>query len=301
MIAAAERVAIAAVAGVPLIHELCDGIELERRDAVDWSGTRVTSAPLVIRHELGEPHPAGMRPVLEVPPWCTFQVDPRGEPASLFHGIFGEVDRLLSCEDPGRTYVVRYGVRPTEPVVALQSELAAFSFALSARGVGLIAHSCAFVTRDGDGVLCPGVSGTGKTTLAGLLGHAPGVELLTDDRAILTLDGGGAVTVWGSPWPGAARIAGNASAPLRTVVFIKHGETCSARSVTPGEGFRRIVNTLSMPLWEPARCGGALAIVDAIVSNATLLELCYPPTAQAARWVLDEIERSRPLGINRGS
>ena len=301
MIAAAEKVAIAPVAGVPLIHELCDGIELERRDAVHWSGTRATSAPLVIRHELGEAHPSGMRPVLDVPPWCTFQVDPRGEPASLFHGIFGEVDRLLSCEDPGRTYVVRYGVRPAEPVVALQSELAAFSFALSARGVGLIAHSCAFVTPHGDGVLCPGVSGTGKTTLADLLRrHTPGIELLTDDRAIVTLDGG-TVTVWGSPWPGAARIAGSASAPLRTVVFIKHGETCSARPITPGEAFRRIVNTLSMPLWEPARCGGALDIVDAIVSNATLLELHYPPTAEAARWVLDEIERSQPLGMSRGS
>ena len=301
MIADARIVAVAPVAGMPLVHELCDGIELERRDAVDWSGTPVTSAPLVIRHELGEARPAGMRPVLDVPPWCTFHVDSRGEPASLFHGIFGEVDRLLSCELPGHTYVVRYGVRPTEPVVALQSELAAFSFALSARGVGLIAHSCAFIARGGDGVLCPGVSGTGKTTLAGLLGrHVPGVELLTDDRAIVTLDNG-SVTVWGSPWPGAARIAGSASAPLRTVVFIKHGETGSVRCVTPGEAFRRIVNTLSVPLWEPARCGGALDIVDAIVSNATLLELSYPPTPDGARWVAEQVERPQPLGTRRAT
>jgi len=296
VIADARLLTVAPVAGIPIVHELCDGIELERRDAVDWAGTTAMTSPLCIRHECGDARPDGMRAVLDVPPWCTFHMDTRGEPAALFHGIFGEVDRLLSCEDPGLRYVVRYSVRPSEPVVALQSELASFSFALSARACGLIAHSCAFVTLDGDGVLCPGISGTGKTTLARLLVESvPGLQLLTDDRAIVTLDNRG-VTVWGSPWPGAARIAGHGSAPLRTVVFIRHSVDCGLRVVTPGDAFRRIVNTLSMPLWEPARCGRALEIVDAIVSNAELVEISYPATAEGAAWVAREVERSQPLG-----
>lgn len=300
VLADARLVAVAPVAGIPIVHELRDAIALESRDAVDWAGTGARGAPLTIRHELGDLSTVDMRPVLEVPPWCTFHIDARGEPASLFHGIFGEVDRLLTCEEPGLRYIVRYGVRPAAPVMALQSELAAFSFALSARDLGLIAHSCAFVTTGGEGVLCPGISGTGKTTLAQMLvRHVADVNVLTDDRAIITLDGGG-LTLWGSPWPGAAQIAGAGSAPLTTVVFIRHGASCSMRRVPPADAFRRIVNTLSMPVWEPARCGNALEIVDAIVSNAELLELAYPPTPEAAVWLADQVGFAQPLGARHG-
>lgn len=281
--------AVAPIAGVAILHELSDGIVLERRDAIAWRGTPAAAPPVVIHHERGDARPAGMRSILEVPPWCTFQLDGRGEPASLFHAGFGEVDRLLCCDVPGHSYVVRYAARPPEPVLALQSELTAFSFALAARGVGLIAHSCAFTTAGGEGVLCPGVSGTGKTTLARLLAaQANGPALLTDDRAIVTLDDRG-LAVWGSPWPGAARIAGSGSAPLTTVMFIRHGAVPALRAVAPAEAFRRIVNTLSMPLWEPARCGRALEIVDAIVTRASLVEAMYPPTPAAIAWLAREL------------
>jgi hypothetical protein len=193
-------------------------------------------------------------------------------------------------------YRVRYARPPAEPVVPLQTELTAFSFAIVARGIGLIAHACAFITGAGEGVLCPGVSGTGKTTLARLVsGSDPSVHLLTDDRAIVTLDDDGA-RVWGSPWPGAAKVAGGGSARLTTVVFIRHGAAVECRPVSPREAFRRLVNTLSMPLWEPSRCDRALDVVDAIVSHARLVELAFPPTRDAARWVLGEVGGAVAVG-----
>jgi hypothetical protein len=273
-----------------LVHELTDGIELEASTVVPWTGSLETTLPIVVRHELGDARPVGMRPVLSVPPWCTFHIDAVGEPASLFHSVFGEVDRLLSCEKPGERYVVRYAASPRAQVIALQSELTAYSFALAARGVGLIAHSCAFVLADGTGVLCPGMSGAGKTTLAQLVrDHVRDIEVLTDDRAIITLDD--CLTVWGSPWPGAARIAGSGSAPLGVVMFLRHGTSVALRSVRASEAFRRIVNTLSMPLWEPARCGRALEIVDAVISRAVLVEATYPPTVDAALQIARELAR----------
>jgi hypothetical protein len=281
---------VAPVAGAAILHELLDRIELEKTTTVDWRGTAESAAPIVIRHEVGDVSTRHMTRVLDVPPWCTFHIDERGEPASLFHAVFGEVDRLLACEEPGTRYVVRYGAPPHDPVVALQSELTAFSFALAARGVGLIAHSCAFVLPDGPGVLCPGRSGAGKTTLARLLrDNAPAIDLLTDDRAIVTLEE--RLTLWGSPWPGAARVAGSGGALLSTVMFLRHGNAVELRSVKPGEAFRRIVSSLSMPLWEPARCGRALELVDAIVSGTALVEATYPPTADAARRVMRELAR----------
>lgn len=290
MLAESILARVAPVAGVAIVHELLDGIELEKTTAVDWRGTAESLQPVVIRHELGDVSTRHMTRVLDVPPWCTFHIDERGEPASLFHAVFGEVDRLLTSEEPGARYVVRYGAAPQAPIVALQSELTAFSFALAARGLGLIAHSCAFVLPDGPGVLCPGRSGAGKTTLARLLrDNAPAIDLLTDDRAIVTLEDG--LTLWGSPWPGAARVAASGGAPLAAVMFIRHGNSVALRDVPSGEAFRRIVSSLSMPLWEPARCGRALELVDAIVSGTIVVEATYPPTADAARRVTRELAR----------
>jgi len=292
VLAETTRVRVAPIAGVALHHELADEIELARSTDVAWTGTPETAPPVVVRHERGDARPAEMTPVLQVPPWCTFLVDRNGEPATLLHAVFGEVDRLLACEKPGCEYVVRYGAPPAGPVVPLQSELLAYSFALAARGLGLIAHACAFVTARGHGVLCPGVSGTGKTTLARLLdATAPLVRRLTDDRAVVTFDE--RLTVWGSPWPGAARVADGASAPLDVVVFLRHGATTAWRRVTPRDAFRRILNTLSVPLWEPARCGRALEIIDAIVSRSTLVEATYPPTPGAADWLVRTIDTRR--------
>jgi len=288
---------VAPVAGVAIAHEVTGHIRLEQRDPVQWDGTDATEPPLVIRHEIGDARPAGMQPVLTVPPWCTFHIDRAGEPASLFHGMFGEVDRLLTTVIPGSLYRVRYATAPRDPVITLQPELTAYSFALAARGTGLIAHACAFITASGEGVLCPGVSGTGKTTLARLLGAVdPPLQVLTDDRAIVTLTSEG-VQLWGSPWPGAAGIGGTASAPLTTVIFIRQALSLGRRAVSPREAFRRIVNTLSMPLWEPARCGHALEIVDAIVSRARSIELAYPPTEDAARWLASEVESGASAGV----
>ena len=279
---------VAPVAGIAITHELCDGIEVEATTRPPWAGTATARPPVVIRHEVGSTARGEMNPVLTVPPWCTFHVDQRGEPASLFHPVFGEVERLLVCEEPGQRYVVRYGSAPRAPVEALQSELTAFSFALSARGLGFIAHSCAFTLPNGGGVLCPGMSGAGKTTVARLLRHAvPDVEVLTDDRAIVTLDE--RLTLWGSPWPGAAGIAMPGGVPVDVVMFIRHGPAVSVRPLRPADAFRRIVNTLSMPLWEPARCGRALEIVDVLVTRPVVVEATYPATIEAARRLCDEL------------
>ena len=276
------------IAGVAVTHELCDGIALEASTRPAWVGTTPARGAVTIRHTLGVTDVGGMRSVLAVPPWCTFHVDDRGEPASLFHPVFGEVERLLTCEEPGRCYVVRYASPPRAPVESLQSELTAFSFALAARGLGFIAHSCAFQLPNGSGVLCPGMSGAGKTTLARLMRAArPDVDMLTDDRAIVTLED--ELTVWGSPWPGAAGIAAPGGAPLDIVMFIRHGPARALSAVTPRDAFRRIVNTLSMPLWEPARCGRALEIVDAMVTRPRLVEATYDATDDAARWLAAEL------------
>ena len=95
MLAESTLTRVAPVAGIAITHELMDGIELESNATADWRGTNESSHPLVIRHEVGDVSTRRMRRVLDVPPWCTFHVDERGEPSSRFHAVFGEVDRLM--------------------------------------------------------------------------------------------------------------------------------------------------------------------------------------------------------------
>ena len=138
MLAESTLTRVAPVAGIAITHELMDGIELESIAAVDWRGTQESARPLVIRHEIGDVTTRRMTRILDVPPWCTFHMDQRGEPSSRFHAVFGEVDRLLSCESPGSQYVVRYAEPPHGPVIALQSELTL----LDSRVSGCTGGSC---------------------------------------------------------------------------------------------------------------------------------------------------------------
>ena len=54
MLAESILARVAPVAGVAIVHELLDGIELEKTTAVDWRGTAESLQPVVIRHELGD-------------------------------------------------------------------------------------------------------------------------------------------------------------------------------------------------------------------------------------------------------
>ena len=98
MLAESTLTRVAPVAGIAITHELMDGIELERTGTVDWRGTRESGQPLVIRHEVGDVRTHRMTRTLDVPPWCTFHMDERGEPSSRFHAVFAALTPAQQIE-----------------------------------------------------------------------------------------------------------------------------------------------------------------------------------------------------------
>ncbi len=127
---------------------------------------------------------------------------------------------------------------------------------LATRG-GAIVHSASAVV-EGRGLVFPGVSGAGKSTLSRLFVAAGlGDALLSDDRTILrqgTSTSEPAFWAMGSPWPGDARIARNAGAPLAALLFLVKAEVNRIVPVLPAEALRRLMPKVSCP-WYHAELG----------------------------------------------
>jgi hypothetical protein len=113
---------------------------------------------------------------------------------------------------------------------------------------GAILH-CALIGVGRSAVICPGVSGAGKTTLTRQLVHDPAFRVLSDDRAVIRRSGGGYMA-YGTPWPGEGGFAINEGLPLRGVGFIEHAPTPSTERISRSEAIRRLVRVASVPWFD---------------------------------------------------
>lgn len=120
---------------------------------------------------------------------------------------------------PSRHVTVRPDGCTVDPFHYPLSQLLVYWRLPSVGGLGMHA---AGVAVGGRGVLLPGVSGSGKSTISRLMDQA-GHHVLSDDRAaLLGTDQG--FQVCGTPWQGDACFASPASAPLSAVLLLEHGE-----------------------------------------------------------------------------
>jgi hypothetical protein len=168
---------------------------------------------------------------------------------------------------------------------------------------GLILHGMA-AEVDGQGILCVGISGTGKSTLAQLLDDAK-ASVLTDERPILrqwppppispsshgphhssicgssenaTSSQPPAFRIYGSPWPSSAGFARNTWAPLRRIYFIEHGETDRLMPLSPRGAVGRMIHVATIPWQDPVLLDPCLTTVDALLRSVPCAVLAFRPT-----------------------
>jgi hypothetical protein len=170
---------------------------------------------------------------------------------------------------------------------------------LATRG-GIIVHSAGLML-DGAGYVFPGVSGAGKTTLCGLLTDGGlGDGLLSDDRTILRTDAGGGFRVWGTPWPGDAGIARNASAPLRALCFLVQDDAPALVPLSPAAAAKRLFAVASCPWYMREGISGVLDTVDQLVSTVPSVEFHFPRDAGAVgllRGYATELDSASPHAL----
>ena len=145
---------------------------------------------------------------------------------------------------------------------------------------GLIVHS-AGLEVDGAGLVFPGASQAGKTTLSNLLTDAGlGEALLSDDRMILRADGDGSCegdrfSAWGTPWPGDAGVARNACVPLRALFFLVQDESPAIVPLAPAAGARRMFPVISCPWWDRELVAGVLDTIERLVAAVPCYEFHF--------------------------
>jgi hypothetical protein len=169
-------------------------------------------------------------------------------------------------------------------------------FRLRANG-GLVLHGTA-AEVDGRGIICTGVSGVGKSTIARLL-DAAGATVLTDERSVVrqwpTPVSGAAVPsagfrVHGSPWPSSANLACNASAPLRRIYFLEHGETERITPLSPRAAFARLIHVATIPWHDPLLFDPCLRTVETLLQSVPCAVLTFRPTAAAVNAIRKNME-----------
>ena len=162
---------------------------------------------------------------------------------------------------------------------------------------GLVLHGAA-AEVEGQGILCVGVSGTGKSTLARLL-DAAGATVLTDERPVLRQwpapaagrAPSAAFRVYGSPWPSSAGFAREAWAPLRRIYFIEHGETDRMTPLSPRDAVSRLIHVATIPWQDPILLDPCLATIDALLTALPCAVLSFRPTPAVVDLIRDDLRR----------
>ena len=281
------------VAGIPIVHVISPPATLAPYESTFWRPPPATQPPIIVEHRVGSTDVTGFEVIISVPPWQTIYRDPVGEMAALFYSFNPAVPRaLLRTRVAGAKYELLYDQEPRVPLMRRGRDQVIYSLALAARGTGTVVHSCGFLLPDGTGVLCPGVSGTGKTTMARMLSESgANVTALSDDRCVL-LEGAGAFHLHGTPWPGAGQVIHEGGGPLRAIVLMRRGAAPKWREATPAEMARDLLDTTMLPVWESSQVARLLEFLDRLTTEVPGYFFEYPPEPASAEWMIRQLVHS---------
>ncbi|GAC1515863.1 MAG: hypothetical protein NVS1B4_08130 [Gemmatimonadaceae bacterium] len=281
------------IAGIPLVHHgLTDSAAAAASPSAwlgSWPSSPAREDPLHIFHRVGALPMRDLTQRIEARVVReSYYVDSGGEIAIRF-GSWGADPRysLMRTRVPGYGYEFSYPHWGHLAEMQWRMQRTAFMYALASRGRGMMAHATGFTLPGGQGVLCPGASGTGKSTLASCLAvdaEHP-VTMVSDDRVALTYGSEEeSVRVWGTPWPSSAGVASPVDAALGAVVLIRHGSTTPRiRRLSVAEALPVVLRAVAWPFWNDHLVGTVLEVLDRALSRVTLVEYSYAPGPVAAR------------------
>ena len=274
---------VPSVAGISIVHELAPGIPFDGDAAVSCAS--VPEDAVRISHVVGGVDTSQMELLFTVVPGLAYFRGVDGQVAMCSDGDPGQRLRsVLRTVRAGFDYRVDYERTPERPVSPRAAEIVAYALALASRGGGVMAHGCGLILPNGAGALCLGVSGAGKSTLARMMLDVEGVQVLNDDRNVLTASDHG-VTLWATPWPGNAGIAMSGNARLGVIALIAQSEEPFVRRLAPREAIPLLLKTLLLPIWTTTGVASELDLLDRVCLTMPIVELGYPLTSTTPLWI----------------
>jgi hypothetical protein len=147
---------------------------------------------------------------------------------------------------------------------------------------GFLLHAAGVISTNG-AALFSGVSGAGKSTIAGL---APNhVQLLTDEISYIRKVGD-TYHAWGTPFTGELNMPGkNVSASIRTLYFLAHGSDNRLVPIAPQMAVRRLLRNILFFASKPDLVSRVLNCGCAFVETIPAYELIFRPDAEVWRLV----------------
>ena len=152
---------------------------------------------------------------------------------------------------------------------------------------GALIHSAGAVMA-GNGFVFAGRSGAGKSTIARQLQSAGKMPLLSDDRVVVR-DVNGAYSAFGTPWAGDAKIALNCSAPLKGVLFLRHGPENRIRRVSPRDAFETLLPMVAVPWYDPKAIEEITSFCESLTRDVPVYDLYFVPAPEIAGFIEGEL------------
>jgi hypothetical protein len=141
----------------------------------------------------------------------------------------------------------------------------------------------------GEGYLFTAVSGTGKSTHAGLWKKyfKDAVQVVNGDKPILAVEDE-QVIAYGTPWAGKEGWQKNASVRLKGICIIEQGATNEIRRVNPLQYFNTLFQQLHIPR-DAEAAGKTLELFDALMQAVPVYVLKCDISEQAVKCCYEEI------------
>ena len=179
--------------------------------------------------------------------------------------------------------------RPVDPLEYPLDELL-FQRLLAAQG-GIELHAVGVVDpSSGRGYVFAGQSGDGKTTTARLWQETVGAAVLSDDRVVLTREGGGGWRMHGTPWHGEAELALPASAPLAGLFVLARGEQNALVPMSPARAVAALLARSFPPFHDAPATERLVRSLEALVAAVPCRLFPFVPGPEAVRC----IQRAEP-------
>ncbi|MBE7010199.1 MAG: hypothetical protein E7418_01765 [Ruminococcaceae bacterium] len=153
---------------------------------------------------------------------------------------------------------------------------------------GLVIHASS-LAYDGKGVLFSAPSGTGKSTHTELWKtYKPGTVIVNDDMPVIRIENGEPL-LCGTPWSGKNSINTNVSVPLKAIIFLKRGKTCSLTKMEPIEAVWRIYDAVRKPVVSEL-ASEALDRIEEILQKVPVFQLACDISEEAVITAAKSIE-----------
>jgi hypothetical protein len=193
----------------------------------------------------------------DLPPHWVARIDVAGKKADLFCGEERIVNR------GGERVILNPFTYPLDQILLM----------IFLDGEGFTTHAAGALV-EGRGLIFPGVSGAGKSTVTRLLAGDDRFLLLSDDRVVLRRKNDN-VRVFGTPWPGDAGVAKNAEGPLAAILFLARGGEGAISTLTREEALRRLLPVISVPWYDRKLTEASLSFCEKLLDAVPAYELSF--------------------------